>query len=68
MKRAIANAASVLALAIAAPAAAQNMTVTNVTVATGDGSDPVENGAVVIQNGKVVYAGSAAGMPAALPA
>ena len=64
MKRAIATAASVLALAFAAPAAAQNMTVTNVTVATGDGSDPVENGAVVIQNGKVVYAGSAAGMPA----
>lgn len=58
------GAASLLALASAAPAMAQNVAVTGVTLATGDGSEPIANGAVVIENGKVVYAGPAAGMPA----
>ena len=56
-------AASAAALACA-PAAAQNIAMTGVTLATGDGSEPIENGAVVVQDGKVVYAGPAAGMPA----
>ena len=63
MKRALTIAASLAALAIAAPAAAQNVAMTGVTVATGDGSEPIENGAVVVQNGRVVYAGPSSGMP-----
>ncbi|MDP4573879.1 amidohydrolase family protein [Qipengyuania sp. G39] len=63
MKRALAVAAGLLACASAVPAAAQNIAMTGVTVATGDGSDPIENGAVVVENGRVVYAGPAAGMP-----
>lgn len=63
MKRILALATSALALA-ATPAAAQNIAMTGVTLATGDGSEPIENGAVVVQDGKVVYAGPAAGMPA----
>ena len=63
MKRALAFAAGLLACASAFPAAAQNIAMTGVTVATGDGSDPIENGAVVVENGRVVYAGPAAGMP-----
>ena len=57
------GAASLLALAAGVPAAAQNVALTGVTVATGDGSEPIENGAVVLENGRVVYAGPAAGMP-----
>ena len=63
MKRALAFAAGLLACAPALPAAAQNIAMTGVTVATGDGSDPIENGAVVVENGRVVYAGPAASMP-----
>jgi imidazolonepropionase-like amidohydrolase len=63
MKRAFAFAAGLLACASALPAAAQNIAMTGVTVVTGDGSDPIENGAVVVENGRVVYAGPAAGMP-----
>ena len=63
MKRLFTLAASAIALS-ATPAFAQSMAITGVNVATGDGSEPIENGAVVVQNGKVVYAGPAAGMPA----
>lgn len=62
MKRALTLAASALAL-VAAPAAAQTMAITGVNVATGDGSEPIANGAVVVENGKIVYAGPASGMP-----
>ena len=34
---------SAAALALVAPATAQDFTITNATVATGDGSEPVEN-------------------------
>ena len=44
-------------LALVAPAAAQDFAITNATVATGDGSAPVENATVVVQNGRVVAAG-----------
>ena len=63
MKRALTMAASLLALA-AAPAAAQDIAITDVTVVTGDGSEPIENGSVVVRGGKVVYAGHAENMPA----
>ncbi|MFY8048548.1 MAG: amidohydrolase family protein [Erythrobacter sp.] len=64
MKR-ILSACAVSALALAAsPALAQDVTITNARVVTGDGSDPIANGTVVVQGGKVVYAGPASGAPA----
>ncbi|GMN03372.1 amidohydrolase [Erythrobacter sp. MTPC3] len=60
LNTAILGAASALALS-ALPAAAQNVVVANATVVTGDGSEPVENGVVVVENGRVTYAGSADG-------
>ncbi|WP_067789819.1 amidohydrolase family protein [Paraurantiacibacter namhicola] len=53
------------ASAFAVPALAQDVTITNATVATGDGSEPIANGTVVVRGGAVVYAGPAAGAPAA---
>lgn len=53
------------ALAVAAPAAAQNFAITNATLATGDGSGPIENGIVVVENGRITYAGPANGAAAA---
>ena len=43
--------AATAALAFAAPAAAQDFAITNATVATGDGSAPIENATVVVQAG-----------------
>jgi imidazolonepropionase-like amidohydrolase len=64
MKR-ILSACAVSALALAAaPALAQDVTITNARVVTGDGSEPIANGTVVVQGGKVVYAGPASGAPA----
>lgn len=48
----------------AAPAGAQDVAITNVTIATGDGGEPVPGGAVVVQGGRVIFAGPAAQMPA----
>ena len=56
MKRALTLAASALAL-LAAPAAAQDFAITNATVATGDGSEPIESATVVVRGGKVVAVG-----------
>ena len=56
MKRLLILAASAIALA-ASPAAAQDVIIFNATVATGDGSEPIENGMVVVNDGRVVYAG-----------
>ncbi|MFM7377122.1 MAG: amidohydrolase, partial [Erythrobacter sp.] len=44
-------------IAAAAPAMAQDVTITNARVVIGDGSEPIEGGTVVVQAGKVVYAG-----------
>jgi imidazolonepropionase-like amidohydrolase len=63
MKRLLTLAASAIALA-AAPAAAQDVTITNAKLVIGDGSAPVEGGTVVVRGGSVVYAGPAAGAPA----
>lgn len=62
MKRLLILAASGIALA-ATPALAQDFALSGVTLATGDGSEPIENGAVLVRSGKVVYAGPASGMP-----
>ncbi|MXO68934.1 amidohydrolase family protein [Altererythrobacter marinus] len=53
--------------ALAAPAAAQSFVVTNATVATGDGSEPIENGHVVVRDGQVAEVGSGAA-PVGYPA
>ncbi|MFO6446589.1 amidohydrolase family protein [Erythrobacter sp. NE805] len=57
------GAVSALALA-AAPASAQDVTITNAKLVIGDGSAPIEGGTVVVKGGAVVYAGPAAGAPA----
>lgn len=54
-------AATALALALAVPAAAQDMVIVNATVATGDGSEPIADGVVVVEGGKIAYAGSRLG-------
>ena len=65
MKRLLSlGAVSALALTAAAPAMAQDVTITNARVVIGDGSEPIEGGTVVVAGGKVVYAGPAAGAPA----
>ena len=64
MKRIATLLATACALSLAAaPVAAQDMTISNATVATGDGSEPIENGTVVVRDGRVVYAGPSAGAP-----
>lgn len=59
MKRLLALAASTLALS-AAPAFAQDMVVANARLVIGDGSAPIEGGTVIIDDGKVVFAGKPA--------
>ena len=65
--KALATLLASAAVALTAPAAAQSFVVTNATVAAGDGSEPIESGYVVVENGKVAAIGS--GTPASnLPA
>lgn len=52
------------ALALAGPAAAQTVAITNARLVIGDGSAPVEGGTVVIRDGKVVAAGAGVAAPA----
>ncbi|UAB78925.1 amidohydrolase family protein [Erythrobacter sp. SCSIO 43205] len=66
MKRSLALASSILALAFS-PAAAQDIVITNATVVVGDGSDPVENGTVVVRGGLVVAAGTNVMEPVDVP-
>ncbi|WP_324828762.1 amidohydrolase family protein [Qipengyuania zhejiangensis] len=60
MNRVLTLAASAIALC-AAPAAAQDFVITNATVVTGDGSEPIASGVVVVDDGRVVYTGPQAG-------
>lgn len=48
-------------------AQAQDVAIVGATVATGDGSDPVEAATVVIRGGKVVAAGRGVAVPAGVP-
>jgi imidazolonepropionase-like amidohydrolase len=57
MKRLLPLAASAVALSAAAPALAQDMVITNARLVLGDGSAPIEGGAVIVDDGKVVFAG-----------
>ena len=56
MKRLLFIAASAISL-LASPAAAQNLVINNATLATGDGSEPVRDGQVIVLDGEVVHAG-----------
>ncbi|MCK0129651.1 amidohydrolase family protein [Erythrobacter sp. F6033] len=60
MKRLLTLAASAIALS-ATPALAQDVVIANATVVTGDGSEPIQNGVVMVENGRVTYAGTANG-------
>ncbi|MBY0519493.1 MAG: amidohydrolase family protein, partial [Sphingomonas sp.] len=48
---------------LAAPAAAQNVAITNAKLVIGDGSAPIEGGTVVVRGGKVVAAGAGVAVP-----
>jgi imidazolonepropionase-like amidohydrolase len=56
--------AAALVFAATVPAAAQTVAITNGVVATGDGSEPIQGGTVVIRNGRVVAAGAGVRIPA----
>ena len=51
-------------LALAVPAAAQTVAITNAKLVIGDGSGPSEGGTVVIRDGRVVAAGAGVAAPA----
>lgn len=54
------------ALFLAAPAAAQDVAITNAKLVIGDGSAPIEGGTVVVRGGKVVAAGAGVAVPAGI--
>lgn len=54
------------ALALAAPAAAQDVAITNAKLVIGDGAGPVEGGTVVVRGGRVVAAGAGVAVPAGI--
>ena len=56
------------ALALSVSASAQDVAITNATVALGDGSDPIENATVVVRGGRVVAAGRDVAVPAGVQA
>lgn len=64
---ALALATSALALT-ATPVGAQDVAITNATLATGDGSAPIEGATVIIRDGKVTAAGSGVSVPAGMQA
>lgn len=47
-----------------APVAAETIAITGGKIVIGDGSDPIENGAVIIKDSKIVAAGANADIPA----
>jgi imidazolonepropionase-like amidohydrolase len=53
-----------LMLTAAAPAAAQTVAIVNGIVATGDRSEPIQGGTVVIRDGRIVAAGAGVRVPA----
>lgn len=63
MKRLSILLASAFAL-VAVPAVAQTVAITGGKVVVGDGSGPIENGTVVISNGRVIAAGINIAIPA----
>jgi imidazolonepropionase-like amidohydrolase len=63
MSRRALLAIAALALPLGA-ASAETIAITNATVATGDGSGPVQGGTVVIRDGRIVAAGAGVAVPA----
>lgn len=61
LRRTLLGAAALFALAT--PALAQDVAITNATVVIGDGSAPIGNGTVVVRGGKVVAAGTGITVP-----
>ena len=55
--------AALIAMVAAVPALAQPIAITGATLAIGDGSEPVQNGTVVIDAGKIVAAGAGIAVP-----
>jgi len=51
-------------MSAAMPAGAETIAITNATVATGDGSGPIQGGTVVIRDGRIVAAGQGVAVPA----
>ncbi|MEO1969153.1 MAG: amidohydrolase family protein [Sphingomonadaceae bacterium] len=49
--------------AFVSPVMAQDLAITNATVATGDGSDPIQHATVLVRDGKVVAAGADVAVP-----
>lgn len=66
-RRILAFAAGAAALALPFAGHAQDIAFTNATLATGDGSGPVEHATVVVRGGKVVAAGVGVAVPAGIP-
>ncbi|MFU7526991.1 amidohydrolase [Qipengyuania sp. ASV99] len=60
MKRLLTLAASAIVLG-SAPVTAQDVVIFNAKLVLGDGSDPIDDGVVVVEDGKVVYAGTSDG-------
>ena len=60
----IRSAIAALLLLTTAPVAAQTIAIINGTVATGEGTDPIQGATVVIRDGKVVGAGQGVRVPA----
>jgi len=60
--------AAAACVALAAPAMAQDVAITNAKLVIGDGSAPIEGGTVVVRGGKVVAAGRGVAVPAGVPA
>ncbi|HEX5644356.1 MAG TPA: amidohydrolase family protein [Erythrobacter sp.] len=56
-------AATAAGLALATPAAAQDFAIANATVATGDGSAPIERATVVVRGGRIAAAGPGVAVP-----
>lgn len=56
--------AAILALVLGSPARAETLAITGGTVALGDGSAPIQGGAVVIRDGRIVAAGQGVAVPA----
>ncbi|MEZ5680857.1 MAG: amidohydrolase family protein [Erythrobacter sp.] len=59
IRRALLAAAATLALTT--PAAAEDFVIVNATVVIGDGTEPIENGVLIVDDNRVTYAGPLAG-------
>lgn len=66
MRRALKTLALALLAATATGAMAQNVTIIGAKLVVGDGSAPIDNGTVIIRNGRVDYAGPARVPPASM--